>query len=230
MKRKKTKDEEEGSSNKARKTSRRASTPDNLRPRGLFPDHCMICKKKSLKVNNKRQPLTCIVTKTAESTLKAAAQARNDQEMTAAVAETDLIAREFQKHEKCYREYTRVVRDQSEAAEVNTDDSESYGNLDAVLCMIDNDVLHGQQCLSMETLMNEYRGDPGTKQSRHKLKERIQKHYQDKLLFLQPPGIPHSAGCNKQRVPDRTDLFKEFDGLQRIHSRKICTSFTREYI
>lgn len=215
LKRKKTKDEEEESSHKTLRTALRASTAStNLRPRGLFPDHCMICKKKSLKVNNKRQPLTSIVTKTAENTLKAAAQARNDQDMIATAAGTDLIAREFQKHEKCYREYTRVVRDHNEAAEVNNAD-ESNGNLDAVLFMIDNDVLHGQQCLSMETLMNEYRGDPGTKQSRYKLKERLLKHYQDKLVFLQPeyhtPQVVISKDCLQGQVFSRNStVFKEF--------------------
>ena len=68
---------------------------------------CMICKKKALKVNKKSQPLTKIVTKTAEKTLREAANLKNDTEMVIEVRDTDLIAKEFQKHEKCYHEYTR---------------------------------------------------------------------------------------------------------------------------
>ena len=74
------------------------SLENEIRPRGLFPDLCMICKKKTLKVNNKRQPITKIVTKSAERTLKASAHVRDDRDMVVAVAETDLIAKEFQKH------------------------------------------------------------------------------------------------------------------------------------
>ena len=65
-----------------------------------FPSICMICKKKSIKINNKCQPLTNVIKKKAEMKLKAAAQARDDKDMIASVHETDLIAKEFQKHEK----------------------------------------------------------------------------------------------------------------------------------
>ena len=65
-----------------------------------------------------RQSLSKIVTETAERTIKQAAVARNDLEMITAVTETDLIAKKFQKHQKCYLEYTRVVRKEDEAIEV----------------------------------------------------------------------------------------------------------------
>ena len=35
---------------------------------------------------------------------------KNDQSMLASVTDTDLIAKEFSKHEKCYLEYTRIPR------------------------------------------------------------------------------------------------------------------------
>ena len=168
MKRKKGMDEEKETSTKVQRTARGTSwSADEIRPRELFPDLCMICKKKTLKVNSKRQPITKIVTKSAERTLKASAHVRGDRDMVVAVAETDLIAKEFQKHEKCHREYTRVVREGASETEKREDDVK--GNFDAV-----------------ETLMNEYRGDSGTKQSRFKLKERIRKLYEEKLVFLQP--------------------------------------------
>jgi hypothetical protein len=74
--------------------------------RGRFPNHCMICKKTAIKVKGKRQVLAKIVTKSAESTLKQAAKLRNDQEMLTAVQDVDLIAKDFQRHDYCYREST----------------------------------------------------------------------------------------------------------------------------
>ena len=97
LKRKNVKDEELGMSSKLQRLIRNISLdPNEIRPRGLFPSICMICRKKSIKINNKRQPLTKAITKTAEMTLKAAAQARDDKDMIASVHETDLIAKEFQ--------------------------------------------------------------------------------------------------------------------------------------
>eukprot|EP00112_Aurelia_sp_Birch-Aquarium-sp1_P015172 Seg3338.4 transcript_id=Seg3338.4/GoldUCD/mRNA.D3Y31 product="hypothetical protein" protein_id=Seg3338.4/GoldUCD/D3Y31 len=50
MKRKKGKDEEQEASTKVQRTARGTSlNADEARPTGLFPDLCMICKKKPLK-------------------------------------------------------------------------------------------------------------------------------------------------------------------------------------
>ena len=37
----------------------------------------------------------------------------NDLAMLASVTDTDLTAKEFSKHEKCYHEYTRITREKS---------------------------------------------------------------------------------------------------------------------
>ena len=97
-------------------------------------------------------------------TLKAAAQVRDDKDMIASVHETDSIAKEFQKHEKCYREYTRIVRES--VLQSKNDEDDPHGNIDVVLSIIEKDVLQGQQCLSMETLMKEYSGHSGSRQGR----------------------------------------------------------------
>ena len=53
MKRKESKDEEQEASTKIQRTARATSlSAEEIRPRGLFPDLCMICKKKTIKVNN----------------------------------------------------------------------------------------------------------------------------------------------------------------------------------
>ena len=50
---------------------------------------------KDLKVKGERQPLSKILTATAEKTMKDAAIAHNDLQMIVAVSETGLIAKEF---------------------------------------------------------------------------------------------------------------------------------------
>ena len=72
-------------------------------------------------------------------TLKAAAQARDDKDMIASIHETDLIAKELQKHKKCYREYTRIVRESVPQSKNEEDDL--HGNIDMVLSIIDKIVL-----------------------------------------------------------------------------------------
>ena len=65
-------------------------------------------------VNNKKQELNRIVTETAEETLKYAATARNDTGMNMVITNNDLIAKVFKKHEKCFCEYTRAIKENTE--------------------------------------------------------------------------------------------------------------------
>ena len=62
---------------------------------GLFPHQCMICKKDSFKIKGKRQVLCRIITKSAENTIKQAAELRNDQDMLLTIKGVGLIAKEF---------------------------------------------------------------------------------------------------------------------------------------
>ena len=74
---------------------------DSRNSRGLFPKHCMICLKERKKVKGNFQLPTKIITtcKSAEETLKKAAVLKNDLAMFASVTDTDLIVKEFSKHE-----------------------------------------------------------------------------------------------------------------------------------
>ena len=190
LKRKATKDNEDGSSSKLQRTTRQTQSAQATSSRGLFPNVCMVCKKKDLKVKGVRQPLSKIVTETAERKVQEAAKARNDLEMIGAITGTDLIAKEFQKHEKCYLEYTRVTRKKAEETTGSSEDQQ-LGDYEAVLSLVENDIIGGQQCLSMETLMIKYTGNSGTKQGGYKLKERLSKSFGDQLVFLQ--AAYHSA-------------------------------------
>ena len=105
----------------------------------------MICKKKDLKVKRSRQLQSKIVTKTSEKTLTEAAFTGNDKEMIIVVSEAYLTANQFQKHKKCYLDYTRIVIKSSSAAESKSEDT-CLGNSDhdSVLSLIYNDVFAGQ--------------------------------------------------------------------------------------
>ena len=109
MKRKR--DQADDPSKCQKRLSREHGASDSKNSRGLFPKHCMICLKERIKVKGKFQLPTKIFTKSAEETLKKAAVLKDDLAMLASVTDTDLIAKEFSKHEKCYLEYTRITRD-----------------------------------------------------------------------------------------------------------------------
>ena len=102
--------EENPSTSKFKKLTRSRQDVD-VTPgeRDIFPDICMICKKKKIKVNKKDCYTTKIVTHGAENSLKNVAEMKNDTLMLLAINGVDLIAKEFKKHDKCYRDYTRII-------------------------------------------------------------------------------------------------------------------------
>ena len=106
--------------------------------------------------------------------------------MIIVVSEAYLTANQFQKHKKCYLDYTRIVIKSSSATESKSEET-CLGNrdYDSVLSLIDTDVFASQQCLSMETIIIEYSGSIETKQSRTTLIEWFLNSYGDKHVFLQ---------------------------------------------
>ena len=64
----------------------------------------MICKNISIKVNGKKQLDKNILTYNADFRAKEAAEKRNDEKILTNITGKDLIAREFETHEKCYRD------------------------------------------------------------------------------------------------------------------------------
>ena len=187
MKREIGKDGDQGESSKSQRTTR-VSLPsaEASLPRSLCPEMCIICKKKDLKLKHSQQLQSKIVTKTSEKTPKEAAFARNDKEMIIVVSEAYVTANQFQKHKKCYLDYTRIRIKSFSAAESKSEEiCLGDRDYDSVLSLTDNDVFASQQCLPMETIIMEYNGRIETKQSRIKLTERLLNSYVDKLVFLQ---------------------------------------------
>ena len=100
------KDGDQGESSKSQRTTRgRSPSAEASLPRLLCPEMFMICKKKDLKVKHSQLLQSKIVTKASEE----AAFAENDKEIIIVVSEAYLTANQFQKHKKCYLDYTRIV-------------------------------------------------------------------------------------------------------------------------
>ena len=93
---------------------------------------------------------------------------KNDQSMLASVTDTDLIAKEFSKHEKCYLEYTRIARGITREKSANTSTVSEKGGIqgdfDAVCEVIEKRLLEEQQCLSMESTVPVYGINEGERQ------------------------------------------------------------------
>ena len=94
---------------------------------------------------------------------------KNDLAMLASVTDTDLIAKEFSKHEECYLEYTRITREKSANASTISEKSDIQDDFDAVCEVIEKRVLEEQQCLSMESIVSVYRINEGDRQQRYRL-------------------------------------------------------------
>ena len=65
----------------------------------------MICNKKRIKLRKQIQNPTKIVTSIAEKKFNSAAELKQDFRLLGLIGGVDLIAKEFQKHQKCYADY-----------------------------------------------------------------------------------------------------------------------------
>ena len=148
----------------------------------LFPPMCMICKSKTMKVSGKKQFPKKLLTFDAAEQIKRAAEKRHDDKLLVEIAGQDLIAREFQKHEKCYRDYTRILY----SGESKHSCIYESGDYKAVCEIIKYEVIAYYKCISLETIIEAYEIGKGQKQYRHMLKNRLIETFGDSILFLSP--------------------------------------------
>ena len=80
----------------------------------LFPKHCMICKHSgAIKVKCKKQ-FPCLLTlQTSADAIVRFANIKEDEDMLKIVCDGKLLERGFMVHDKCYREYTRLPKDET---------------------------------------------------------------------------------------------------------------------
>ena len=163
------------------KSKRQKLPVSALNERGKFGANCGICKKRRIKVGRKYQYPKQIRTTEAEKNLKEAAKLRKDQALLLEIHEVDLIAKEFKDHEKCYRDYTRIIYPNENQSTIN-----DKGDFKAVCSVIDHEVLSLSKAVSMNVLTDVYGIGRDQHQYRQYLKERILKHYDEKIFFVRP--------------------------------------------
>ena len=80
----------------------------------LFPKHCMICKHSgAIKVKNKKQFPRFLTLQISADAIVRFANMKEDEDMLKVVCDVKLLEREFMVHDKFYREYTRLPKDET---------------------------------------------------------------------------------------------------------------------
>ena len=141
----------------------------------------MICKKQKIKVRGRDYYTTRILTRNAEETFKKVAQLKSNVGMSLEIDEVDLIAKKFNKHDKCYRDYTRFIY---ENLQQKKNPIYSTGDYDAVVKIKEEQVIRQFKCFSKTVLMTVYGSGDNHAQYRYKLRNRLQNTFGDTISFL----------------------------------------------
>ena len=119
--------------------------------------------------------------KTTEETIKEATELKNDEDVLHDIRDVDLLAKEFQVHDKYRLDYTRK-RDSIENCEK---DIQTFGNFDAVKNFLEDHVLKNNQAASM-SLMNDLSADDHNGDARYRSKISLDKLYMQTLNPCSP--------------------------------------------
>ena len=80
----------------------------------LFSKHCMICKhSRAIKVKYKKHFPRLLTLQTSADAIVRFANIKEDEDMLKIVCDGKLLEREFMVHDKCYREYTCLPKDET---------------------------------------------------------------------------------------------------------------------
>ena len=93
----------ESSVKRRRVSQHSASTPSRLLP----ADKCLFCDKGRIRKSGKEEHLVKCVTKTAEESMKRAAETKQDEFILLKIKDIDLVAKEAHYHASCRKSYTR---------------------------------------------------------------------------------------------------------------------------
>ena len=93
----------ESSVKRRRVSQHSASTPSRLLP----ADKCLFCDKGRIRKSGKEEHLVKCVTKTAEESIKRAAETKQDEFILLKIKDIDLVAKEAHYHASCRKSYTR---------------------------------------------------------------------------------------------------------------------------
>ena len=123
---------------------------------------------------------------------------KEDSDLLLQIKDQDLIARELVKHEKCYKDYTRIVSKEKDETRNNKLAEENIDHFEVVCQIIEKRVVDCSQAISMSALIEVY-GGSCERQYRYVLKERLSKRFSDRIIFSKSeyhePYIVISAVC-----------------------------------
>ncbi|KAK3794870.1 hypothetical protein RRG08_001021 [Elysia crispata] len=167
----------------------------------LLPsDQCLFCKKKNKYVKRKQDYLVKCVTETAKMSILNAAQQKSDSRVLGIVETACLIAREAHYHESCRRDYTRNVAHTTLPTstcniETQSKMEEAHSQAFHYICdyvqkhIIDNATVERMTMLRekyLTYLQSKYPQEYNPNYKTDKLKQKLQKHFGEKVQFWQP--------------------------------------------
>lgn len=128
-----------------------------------------------------------IVTFDSAEQIKKAEERRNDEQILMKMRDRDLIASKFRKHEKCYRDYTQIYK--NEPSEEQVYDKGNYEGVRSELL---------RKSISIKTIIEAYGIGKDQHQYRSMLKHRFIKTFGNKILFVTPEN--NSQQVNLVRI------------------------------
>ena len=191
LKRKVTDDGEQPSTAKRRRSSELGSTV-------LLPsDKCLFCERNRIKKGGKFEYLVKCITKTAEDSIKKAAEEKQDEHMIGKTQGIDLVAREAHYHNACRKDYTRLeARHARSGSDIGTIEEQSahLTAFEYIAAYIRAIIIEGcnVERMSMlrekylQFLLENYPKYHNSEYKTYKLKSKLMKEFGDKLHFWQP--------------------------------------------
>jgi hypothetical protein len=187
------------------RTSSRASSGNSNS--SLFPqDQCLFCGKERKRVRNASEYLAKCVTECAESSIRTAAEVKQDFTMLGKIQGVDLRAKEARYHNSCRREYIRLDNNSMVSVEVDSSGTTvpSYKNdpikmayhdaFESLCDYVTRSVIQGRQIERMKMLHDRLQQYMETKHPQHynpnhtsqKLKKKLIKRFAEQLSFRAP--------------------------------------------
>ena len=126
---------------------------NNSSARNIYGKDCQFCKRYYVKHKEKESYPITITTTNALAKIKEAAEAKNES-LYYEIKDIDLIAKEFQYHVSCYKDFVR--EDKSSQSQDSTELGNVKGDFQAVVDCIEKRVLSQNQAVSMSLIHEPY--------------------------------------------------------------------------
>ena len=198
------------SSNRLKRVKRSGSNTD------IFPKVCFSCGLNRKRKGGKTYHAYNITTENAAINIKIAAVKRNDKLRMIQFQPTDdeqyedpqyLIRKELMTHKDCYLDYIKCLRDGTSTSK--DDASLNIGNFSGAKQYIDENILNTTNFCSMKILHKIYGtgyGDQNARSYRAKLKLKLIKEYNNKLMFLTIDGQTPQVVISSKSLDEATVL------------------------